>query len=42
MAVTINIYYTGEKGSAREFVREMLSGGFYVKGENSLDLINSL
>lgn len=27
MAVTINIYYTGANGSAREFVREMLSGG---------------
>lgn len=27
MAITINIYYTGENGSARKFVDEMISKG---------------
>lgn len=27
MAITVNIYYTGEKGKARAFAEEMLSAG---------------
>lgn len=27
MAITINIYYTGEKGNAKKFVEEMISSG---------------
>lgn len=27
MSITVNIYYTGENGSARNFVEEMLSSG---------------
>lgn len=27
MAITINIYYTGEKGNARKFAEEMMSTG---------------
>jgi quinol monooxygenase YgiN len=27
MAITINIYYTGKKGSARKFAEEMISSG---------------
>lgn len=27
MAITMNLYYTGENGAAIEFVREMLSSG---------------
>ena len=27
MAITINIYYTGQNGSARRFAREMVSSG---------------
>lgn len=27
MAVTVNIYYTGENGSARKFAEEMISAG---------------
>ena len=27
MAITVNIYYTGRDGSAREFVREMIETG---------------
>lgn len=27
MSITVNIYYTGENGSARRFVEEMISGG---------------
>lgn len=27
MAITVNIYYTGEKDSARKFAREMTSSG---------------
>ena len=27
MAITIHIYYTGAKDNARQFAREMLSGG---------------
>lgn len=27
MAVTVNIYYTGENGSARKFAEEMTAGG---------------
>ena len=27
MAITINIYYTGKHGNAKQFAREMLSGG---------------
>lgn len=27
MAITVNIYYTGENGSARKFVREMIASG---------------
>ncbi len=31
MAITIHIYYTGENGSAREFVNEMISSGLVQK-----------
>ena len=27
MSITVNIYYTGENGSARKFVEEMISSG---------------
>lgn len=27
MAITVNIYYTGEKGNARKFAEEMVSAG---------------
>lgn len=27
MAITVNIYYTGQKGNARGFAKEMLSSG---------------
>lgn len=27
MSITINLYYTGENGSAREFAKEMVSSG---------------
>ncbi|MGN1275386.1 MAG: antibiotic biosynthesis monooxygenase family protein, partial [Floccifex sp.] len=27
MAITVNIYYTGENGNARKFVEEMISSG---------------
>lgn len=27
MAITVNIYYTGENGSARKFAEEMVSTG---------------
>jgi len=27
MAITVNIYYTGENGSARKFAEEMISSG---------------
>ncbi|MBP3521411.1 MAG: antibiotic biosynthesis monooxygenase [Oscillospiraceae bacterium] len=27
MAITVNIYYTGEKGNARKFVQEMVESG---------------
>ena len=27
MSITINIYYTGEKGNARKFAEEMISSG---------------
>ena len=27
MAITINIYYTGEKGNAKRFAKEMISSG---------------
>lgn len=27
MAITVNIYYTGENGSARQFAEEMISSG---------------
>ena len=31
MAITINIYYTGENGSARKFAEEMVSSGTVAK-----------
>lgn len=31
MSLTINIYYTGKNGSAREFVKEMISRGLVEK-----------
>ena len=31
MSLIINIYYTGENGSAREFVNEMISKGIVDK-----------
>lgn len=31
MAVTINIYYTGEKGNPLKFAEEMISGGIVDK-----------
>ncbi len=31
MAFTINIYYTGQNGSAREFAKEMISSGLVDK-----------
>ena len=27
MSITVNIYYTGENGSARKFAEEMISSG---------------
>ena len=27
MAITVNIYYTGEKGNARKFAQEMMEAG---------------
>ena len=27
MAITVNLYYTGKNGAAKEFVREMISSG---------------
>ena len=27
MSITVNIYYTGQNGSARKFAEEMISGG---------------
>lgn len=27
MAITVNLYYTGKNGTAKEFVREMISSG---------------
>ena len=27
MSITVNIYYTGEKGAARKFAEEMISSG---------------
>jgi quinol monooxygenase YgiN len=36
MAITINIYYTGENGNARKFAEEMISGGVAdsIRAEN--------
>ncbi len=34
MNLIINIYYTGENGSAREFVNEMISSGIVDKVRN--------
>lgn len=31
MSITINIYYTGENGSARRFVEEMMQSGIVQK-----------
>ncbi len=31
MAITVNIYYKGSKGSARSFVEEMISSGIVEK-----------
>ncbi len=31
MEITINIYYTGENGSARKFVQEMIESGLVDK-----------
>ena len=35
MAITINIYYSGENGNAKKFAEEMLSGGTVdeIRGE---------
>jgi quinol monooxygenase YgiN len=36
MAITINIYYTGENGNARKFAEEMISSGVVrdIRSEN--------
>jgi quinol monooxygenase YgiN len=36
MAITINIYYTGENGNARKFAKEMISSGVVadIRAEN--------
>ena len=34
MSLTINIYYTGKNGSAKEFVNEMISKGIVNKIRN--------
>jgi quinol monooxygenase YgiN len=36
MAITINIYYTGENGNARKFANEMISSGVVdsIRAEN--------
>lgn len=31
MSITINIYYTGKNGSAKQFVKEMISSGLVDK-----------
>ena len=31
MAITVNIYYTGEKDNARRFAQEMVAGGTVAK-----------
>ena len=31
MALTVNIYYTGQDGAAKKFAQEMLSGGTAAK-----------
>lgn len=40
MSLTINIYYTGENGSAKKFAEEMVSSGVVdrVRAEFSLDV----
>ncbi len=36
MSITVNIYYTGEKGNAKRFAEEMVSSGIVadIKAEN--------
>ena len=34
MSLTINIYYTGENGSARKFAEEMVSSGVVERVRN--------
>lgn len=34
MSLTINIYYTGKNGSAKEFAKEMLNSGLVDKIRN--------
>ena len=36
MAITVNVYYTGENGNARKFVEDMVSGGIVdlIRAEN--------
>ena len=36
MSITVNIYYTGENGSARKFAKEMISSGTVdaIRNEN--------
>lgn len=34
MAITVHIYYTGENGSAKEFVKEMMTSGIVQEIRN--------
>lgn len=34
MAITVHIYYTGENGSAKEFVKEMITSGIVQEIKN--------
>lgn len=34
MSITVNIYYTGQNGSARKFAEEMISGGTVAEIRN--------
>ena len=42
MSIVVNIYYSGENGSARKFAKEMISSGTVVQLEmkrGTLDMI---
>ena len=41
-AITVHIYYTGENGSAKAFVKEMLTSGLVdeIKKKKEIDIMN--